>query len=265
MANANFNIGITDYDGTTDPDDFIKAFKKAARMLKWTNAEMLLSLPDYLKGYAETTYAAVEDGKKDTIDKALKELATVCALSKTTHLANFLKKRPQSGESWASFANALFTLLGKAMPDLEQEEKNSVLRAHIEAHLPQHIRYTLHITTTWVQLVALLRKLEGHEKTVDTMNLIKPELIEGNWINSSPRNQGYNSTRQDHNRGIICSYCHKRNHNYDVCRSRLRDEQQDHNSGQQGYSTGTLQANHTELSDMLFPFADPYDNGGVRF
>ena len=103
MANAAFAIGIPDYDGTTDPDDFVKAFRKAALMLHWNDEEILAALPDYLKGFAKSAYNKIADTAKDTGAKALKELATACALSKTTHLANFLKRRPIEGESMVTF------------------------------------------------------------------------------------------------------------------------------------------------------------------
>lgn len=141
MAHA-FTVGIPDYDGTTDPDDFVRAFRKAALMLRWDDAEMLKALPDYLKGFGKSSYNKIKAADKDTIDKALVQLATVCALSPTTHLANFLKRRQNTGESMMSFVCNLQSLLEKAMPEAQGEQQNAVLRAHLEMLLPHHLRCT---------------------------------------------------------------------------------------------------------------------------
>ena len=90
-------------------------------MLRWDDAGVLKALPDYLKGFAKSSYNKIASGEKDTAVKALKALATACALSKTTHLANFLKRRPNAGESMVSFASSLQMLLEKAMPDAQEE------------------------------------------------------------------------------------------------------------------------------------------------
>ena len=81
MANAAYTIGIPDYDGTTDPEDFVKAFRKAANMLRWEDDEALKALPDYLKGYAKSSFNKLQDNQKNTAANALKSLATACALS----------------------------------------------------------------------------------------------------------------------------------------------------------------------------------------
>lgn len=63
-----------------------------------------------------------------------------------------------------SFSSSLQMLLEKAMSDAQEEQQNAVLRAHLDTLLPQHLRYTLHVTKSWDELVSLFRKLEGSEQ-----------------------------------------------------------------------------------------------------
>lgn len=45
-------------------------------MLRWDDAGVLKALPDYLKGFAKSSYNKIASGEKDTAVKALKALAT---------------------------------------------------------------------------------------------------------------------------------------------------------------------------------------------
>ena len=164
-----------------------------------------------------------------------------------------------------SFASNLQMLLEKAMPDAQEDQQHAVLRAHLETLLPQHFKYTVHVTKTWDELVSLLRRLEGSEQPSTSQTpLIKTEQSDLNWLsnarlggpnndsrpnnnnrssngssrrsnnrrryNQSGRNndrphQDKRSPRRDGNREK-CSYCHKPNHSYDVCRTRLRHDEE---------------------------------------
>ena len=85
----------------------ILAFPKATLMHCCDDTEMLRALPDYLKGFTKSAYNNLITGVIDTAATALKAFARACALSKTTHLANFLKRRPNPRETMVSFASSL--------------------------------------------------------------------------------------------------------------------------------------------------------------
>ena len=172
--------------------------------------------------------------------------------------------------------------------------------------LPQHMRYTLHVTKSWDELVSLLRKLEGSEQpSTSHKSLIKtePEQSDVNWLsnsrfggsrndnrpnsnrnngpsrhsnngrrgnNQSGRNsnrpQEKRSPRRDRNREK-CSYCNKYNHSYDVCRSRLRDDEErrgkqpkdssfNSRSNDQRSNNSRQAHSNTLNADQLFPFPD---------
>ena len=58
--------------------------------------------------------------------------------------------------------------------------------------LPQHMRYTLHVTKSWDELVSLLRKLDGSEQpSTSHKSLIKtePEQSYVNWLSNSRSKQ----------------------------------------------------------------------------
>ena len=117
MANDHTRgIPIPAYDGNTDPEEFVKEFMMTTRMQGWEDEKKLDALPDYLKGFAKYIFSKIEYEKKNSIDKALKELAEVCALNNNLpeQLNKFFEidKKLDEVKNYYEKGKRLITLIG---------------------------------------------------------------------------------------------------------------------------------------------------------
>lgn len=79
MANAAYTIGIPEYDGTTDPEDFVKAFRKAANMLRWEDPEALNALTTSKAMQSRPSTSCNNQSKKHGRQRAQVTSHRVCA------------------------------------------------------------------------------------------------------------------------------------------------------------------------------------------
>ena len=241
------NLAPMMYDGSTNPNTFVRHFKLQALFQAWDDAAQLLALPIFLKGQAKDNYTIIRT-TKNAIDDVLKDLITMCSQPCEVLLDEFFERKLRPGESISSFAKTLKDLLNQAEPTLPAANHKTLLLRQLSKSLPPHMQTQINFNSTmaWNELLANLDKQNVQQLKWDLQvqheipaNLIKTEPADVNWAstsygNSRPQYQSNNSdnyasssrfTEPERFNGT-CNYCNKFGHKETDCRKRKRDEQQ---------------------------------------
>ena len=91
-----FNF-LKKYDVTTDPKEFVRAFKLQSAMLNWNDAKQLSLVSLFLKGKALRVYENFKT--KEAIEDVLEIIIQGCAQPKEIHLEEFYQHKIRSDES----------------------------------------------------------------------------------------------------------------------------------------------------------------------
>ena len=261
-----FNF-LKQYDGTTDPKEFVRAFKLQSAMLNWNDAKQLSLVSLFLKGKALRVYENIQT--KESIEDVLEAIIQGCAQPKEIHHEEFYQRKIRSDESITQFAMALQDLLQKAIPGMKQPEQAVLLKAQLCESLPDHLKALVKFSSekSWDEI------LNGLEKVYPNSQFASADINWSEGRNTSSKfvrfnqNQRYAPSQHKNNKNIpnktqqrlICSYCGKPNHKAFECRSRLRDLKQNQNPSQPSKHTASNEArmasaNEHTVETPEFPF-----------
>ena len=99
--------GINRYDGSTDPNEFIKMFKCQALMFNWTDEKQASILELLVVGKAERAFNELSEDDKKVKERIFAKLKEKCVVSTESLFTEFTRRRPRVNESFAQFASAL--------------------------------------------------------------------------------------------------------------------------------------------------------------
>ena len=74
MERITKGLGLQQYDGLSDPKEFVKMFQVQSAMFNWDATMQATVFPHFLKGKAERIYEAIETGKKSAIADVIKAI-----------------------------------------------------------------------------------------------------------------------------------------------------------------------------------------------
>jgi hypothetical protein len=152
---VNPTINLPTFDGTNDVIDFINSFKSAAMVNNWSNERQVAIIQAYLRGQAYEFVAKLTIEERSEINNILSNLKKKF-LNNSLCLNEFYNITPEAKSSIRSFAAKLSNLLRRAMPDMDETMRESLLKNRIINSLPQNeqqLAKTLSVKANWEELV----------------------------------------------------------------------------------------------------------------
>ena len=215
------------YDGTTNPVEFKRNYKILSLIQEWDDTAQLSNLEYFLKGKALNAYSG-SAFKKSNIKEALDSIVTACSLPAETLLQHFYDRRRMEGESLATFAFSLESLLKKASTELSDQQRLPLLKNQLLKDLPDFLKALVSFNTD-LSWDALVKALDNASISVTT----KPEPVNSQPIFGIPQIKE-EQIDFNYSRGPIqqktarfsgnCHYCNIAGHRIAQCRKRARDE-----------------------------------------
>lgn len=183
-------FSVDKYDGSTDIKDFIKSFRAAAIVSRWSTADQVSLLEAYLTGCALDTFRMITD--KSNVEQVFKLLLEKHGRSATQYLDEFNKLEPKHNETPRSFAHKLKQLIDDALPDSNASQKEILLKNRFIHCLPESNK----------SVVIYNSKNQSFIDTVEAVELALPKFnqtkqLEQIDVNYQYINQ-YNNRRQQH-------------------------------------------------------------------
>ena len=248
---------VSIYDGSTDPKIFIQQFKIQSSLLDWDSAKQLANFPVFLKGKAARVIS--ELGVKTAIKDYYDAIITACELSKETLMRLFYARKRKPDETLAKYGAALQALLWAAVPTMDPEHQQCLIKAQLCIGLSETTKQMLNIglsigAKNWDNVLACI---DGSESSYgETRSLIKQEPIESHWTTSNnsmgDRKYASNNSGHDNNANRLngninrfssnqrqfdgnCDFCNEYGHKASFCS--LRSKQRGGNFSRGGSSS----------------------------
>lgn len=151
MESYKKNVCINVFNGEEDAKEFLKSFKLHSLVLNWDESKQCQAIKHLLSDKAEHIYEAMTKENQNDIDEIFKALDDGCIKSQEILLDRFFTRKPQPNETLAHLAVSLQSLLNKAMPQLNEKDRDALLRRQVGAFLPQHLRtlISFSVNKTW--------------------------------------------------------------------------------------------------------------------
>ena len=221
------SVSSQSYDGESDPKDFFKSFHLQAAMFNWDATKQAAVLPFYLKGKAEQVYEGLDSTKKASIKDIEVALIASCKQSTPVLLDAFHSRRKRADETYSKYGRALQDLLTRAMPNLGEAEKVSLLRSQLVKFLPAQLRLMVHfnVDKKWDELLLALDQASscvvsdvcGYDPVSgEGTNVLRSDSAELNMVSSKRSSKYFDGD---------CHYCKKRGHKIADCFKRARVNQ----------------------------------------
>lgn len=164
-------------------------------------------------------------------------------------LDRFFERKPNGQELLSAYAMSLQNLLRKAMPNLQDREREILLRRQIGQYLPDHMRALIHFNAqkTWEELLTAIDQALPHAKALEhgenvgagsnfsykseaSGNIaVKIELVEINTVTTgTPVFRG------------ACNYCKEAGHRVADCeKARIANKRKESEAKSSGSSAKT--------------------------
>jgi hypothetical protein len=136
--------------------DFINSFKSAALVNNWSSERQIALIQAYLRGQAYEFVSRLPIEQRSHIDLIFISLKKKF-LNNSLCLNEFYNITPEAKSSIRSFAAKLSNLKRRAMSDMDEAMRESLLKNRIISSLPQNeqqLAKTLSIKANWEELLA---------------------------------------------------------------------------------------------------------------
>jgi hypothetical protein len=197
---------MSKYDGSRDIVDFLNDYEATATSNNWFDAQKINNLTMYLDDNIRAS-VCVLDSKIKNDHNALKSLLLKeYGKDQDRYMKDFDNIKPEINEKTRHFVNRIKLLLRKAMPNIDQDGRERLLRNKLFKYLPQHIQTQINTQLTYSKLdfetiVKTVEKSMENFGDIETIMLIPSEYMKNNKV----------SLQNDK----FCNHCNMTNHNYE--------------------------------------------------
>ena len=129
-----------------DPTEWFKRFEICSAANDWDDAMQAKKMPTLLEGEALAVCLDFSEDDQKNYSEAKKKIIARLAPMSFVSLDDFHARRLRPGESLPVFAHSLKSLLGQAMPDVEEGTWKQLLRHQFLAGLPAAVSKQLRAT-----------------------------------------------------------------------------------------------------------------------
>ena len=276
------SFNLEKYDGSTDIKQFIKNFKAAAIVSKWSSTDQINLLEAYLTGCALDTFKTVLN--KSNINDVFKYLLEKHGKTADQYLDDFNKLEPKHNETPRSFAHKLKELIDDTFGNVAEKEiilKNKFIRC-----LPDNIKSFVIYNSKNQTFLEVVEAVELAMPKFNQMKQLEQIDLNYQYINQyNNRRQKYDANRplptsyntpqkqhhktnssNDNNKRFMnkaekfnsCSYCGMSNHRFNRCnlkrkhdeeKSRVKNRNNNHQQQNQRVNFTNVDINMTEQVD----------------
>jgi len=206
------------YDGEGEFKSFKNAFMYDSLLFGWKEEQQVLAIEYCLKGKALKVFKSLDDSKRKSLTDIFKALEEKCSKSPDYYLNLFYLRKMNANETIASYCYAIQELLERAMPSLNEEDKEKFLKARLIANVPEHVKTYLEMLSdkSWRELCDIFNK------SVDYKNMEnrEPDMEIKSEVSVAKAAVSYSNNNNNSNKAKFsgeCYYCHKIGHRMNDC------------------------------------------------
>ena len=129
-----------------DPTEWFKRFEICSAANDWDDAMQAKKMPTLLEGEALAVWLDLSEDDQKNYSEAKKKIIARLAPMSFVSLDDFHARRLRPGESLPVFVHSLKSILGQAMPDVEEGTRKQLLRHQFLAGLPAAVSKKLRAT-----------------------------------------------------------------------------------------------------------------------
>ena len=215
-----------------------------------------------LAGKAKEKYQSLSIEAKNDIKEIFKALKEISVKPASHYLSMFNAKTMRPGEKSVKYCKELELLLDRAMPGLQENFKEQLLKDKVLKSVPSSLRifFELMIDQPWNKIVSQCEKKMEYETSVDD----EPEEMMINKFEQVPnfrrRDERYGHKRFEstnnkrfegtHSKRFerTCNYCQKYGHKYHECRKRKFDMQRNKSETNSDHTPRSVRENKNQTN-----------------
>lgn len=167
VVNAQVMNLASTYDGSTEVQEFFERFDVIASVLGWDDAKQAVNIQLYLVGDAKERYNMLSSSEKKSIKTVKEHLIKECSKDKCYYMNQFFVRKMAAGEKPKAFGLELTKLLKRALPEVDNDVRETILKAQFLNSMPKQIFGLAKFTKT-MKCTDLLEAVdESYEELVE--------------------------------------------------------------------------------------------------